>query len=208
MGRIENFKTRGRNRENKQRNPIIAIACEGNNKTEETYYRNFNSKKCIIRFSKGNSTDPVGIVKDLLNFINTEIGREEKDKYYAVFDTDVNQNKQAQIEEAKKLAIENGVEIITSTPAFEIWFLLHFGYSTKCFLSSEDVKEAVKKKIDNYSEKVNVYPIICAKTMDAIKNAKQLEKYQIDLGQTLENENCNPYTAAYKVVEELIKRNK
>ena len=51
MGRLENFKQRGRNRATKKRNPFVVIACEGNNKTEEVYFKNFNSRKCIIRFS-------------------------------------------------------------------------------------------------------------------------------------------------------------
>ena len=45
------------------------------------------------------------------------------------------------------------------------------------------------------------------KTDNAIKNARKVEKHHLDLGQALDNENCNPYTAAYKVVEELMKRN-
>ena len=35
MGRLESFKQRGRNRQNRKRRPIIVIGCEGNNKTEE-----------------------------------------------------------------------------------------------------------------------------------------------------------------------------
>ena len=116
MGRLENFETRGRNRGNRQRNPLIVIGCEGKNKTEETYFKNYNSKKCMIRFSKGNCTDPVGIVNDLVKFINNEIGREKNDKYYAVFDTDINKDSQIQIDEAKNIAKENKIEIITSTP--------------------------------------------------------------------------------------------
>ena len=75
MGRLESFKQRGRNRQNRKRRPIIVIGCEGNNKTEETYFKNFNSRKCIIKLSTGNSTDPVGIVKDLIKFIDNKIGR-------------------------------------------------------------------------------------------------------------------------------------
>lgn len=94
MGRLENFKQRGRNRATKKRNSSVVIACEGNNKTEEVYFKNFNSRKCIIRFSTGNSTEPVGIVNDLLKFIDNDIGRETNDQYYVVLDTDVNQDKQ------------------------------------------------------------------------------------------------------------------
>ena len=206
MGRLENFKQRGRNHQNRTRRPIIAIGCEGNNKTEEIYFKNFNNRDCIIKFSTGNSTDPVGIVKNLVRFINNEIGREENDRYFAVIDTDVNKNKQSQIEEAKKLAKDNGVELITSTPTFEFWYRLHFGFTTKTYYSSEEVQDDIKDKIKGYSKSMNTYLILKEKTDIAIKNAKKVEKHHLDLGQALDNETCNPYTAAYKVVEELIKR--
>lgn len=208
MGRIEQYKPRGRNKNTKTRNPIVVIACEGKNKTEETYFKNYNSRKCIIRFSKGNSTDPVGIVNDLLKFVNTEIGKEPNDKYYAVFDTDVNKNNQSQIDKAKELAEKNGVEIVTSTPTFEFWYLLHFTYTTKIYNSSEEVVDELKTKINGYTKNMNVFPFIKTNTVDAIINAKNVEKYHLNLGQAIDNENCIPYTGAYKVVEELIKRNK
>ena len=160
MGRLENFKQRGRNRATKKRNPFVVIACEGNNKTEEVYFKNFNSRKCIIRFSTGNSTDPVGIVNDLLKFIDNDIGRETNDKYYVVLDTDVNQDKQNKIDEAKRIASENGVEFITSTPTFEFWYILHFGFTTKTYNSSEEVQADVKSKISGYIKSMNTYPDI------------------------------------------------
>lgn len=208
MGRIEDYRTRGRNRGNRSRNPLIVIACEVKNKTEETYFKNYNTRKCIIKFSKGNSTDPIGIVNDLIKFIDTEIGREEKDKYYAIFDTDVNKGIQTQIEEAKAIAEQNGVEIITSTPTFEFWYLLHFGFTTKVYTSSGEVVEELKNKISGYTKNMNTYPILKDSTIDAVNNAKRVENHHIDLGQAVDNENCIPYTGAYKVVEELIKRNK
>lgn len=208
MGRLENFKQRGKNRATKKRNPFVVIACEGNNKTEEVYFKNFNSRKCIIRFSTGNSTDPVGIVNDLLKFIDNDIGRETNDKYYVVLDTDVNQDKQNKIDEAKRIASENGVEFITSTPTFEFWYILHFGFTTKTYNSSEEVQADVKSKISGYIKRMNTYPIIKEHTKLAIKNAKNVEKHHLELGQVLDNEKCNPYTGAYKVVEELIERNK
>lgn len=207
MGRLESFRQRGRNRQNRKRRPIIVIGCEGNNKTEEIYFKNFNSRKCIIKFSTGNSTDPVGIVKDLIKFIDNEIGREDGDKYYVILDTDVNQNKQSQIDKAKKKALDNGVEFITSTPTFEYWYRLHFGYTTKTYHSSEEVQNDIKDKIKGYTKSMNTYPVLRDKTDIAIKNAKKVEKHHLDLEQALDNEKCNPYTAAYKVVEELIKRN-
>lgn len=208
MAGMRRFEQRGRNKHSRKRNPFVIIGCEGNNKTEKLYFKNFHSRDCIIKFAKGISTDPKGIVQDLINYMNSEIDREENDKVYAVFDTDVNQNKQERIEEAKKLAGENGVEIITSTPAFELWFLLHFGYTTKSFASNKDLQNVLKKHIEEYTKNSNTYLSIKNFTQQAIVNAKKLEKYQLNKGQALDNENCNPYTAVYKVVEELIYRNK
>ena len=206
MRRLEQ---RRRNTEQRKRNPFVIIGCEGKNKTEKLYFKNFNSRQCMIKFSKGNSTDPKGIVEDVIRFIkNNQIELEENDKVYAVFDTDVGQNKQQQIEEAKRLAEANGVEIITSTPAFEIWFLLHFGYTTKAFVSNKALQDELEKQIPDYSKSNNTYLTVKDLTGQAIKNAKRLEKYQLNEGQALDSENCNPYTGVYKVTEEFIKRNK
>ena len=206
MRRLEQ---RRRNTEQRKRNPFVIIGCEGKNKTEKLYFKNFNSRQCMIKFSKGNSTDPKGIVEDVIRFIkNNQIELEENDKVYAVFDTDVGQNKQQQIEEAKRLAEANGVEIITSTPAFEIWFLVHFGYTTKAFVSNKALQDELEKQIPDYSKSNNTYLTVKDLTGQAIKNAKRLEKYQLNEGQALDSENFNPYTGVYKVTEELINRNK
>lgn len=209
MAGMRKFEQRKRNTEKRKRNPFVIIGCEGKNKTEKLYFNNFNSRQCIIKFSKGNSTDPKGIVEDVIRFIkNNQIDLEENDKVYAVFDTDVGQNKQQQIEEAKKLAEANGVEIITSTPSFEIWFLLHFGYTTKAFVSNKALQDELEKQILDYSKNNNTYITVKDLTGQAIENAKKLEKYQLNKGQVLDSEDCNPYTGVYKITEELINRNK
>lgn len=206
MAEMRKINQRGRNRHNRKRKPFVIIGGEGNNQTEKIYFKNFHNRECIIKFAKGNSTDPKGIVQDVIKYMEREIDREENDKVYAVFDTDVNQSKQEQIEEARRLAAENGVEIITSTPTFELWFLLHFVYTTKPFTSNKDLQNDLKKHIKGYSKSDNTYFLIKEDTKQAIINAKKLEKYQINKGQVLVNENCNPYTSVYKVVEELLKR--
>ena len=47
MGRLESFKQRGRNRQNRKRRPIIVIGCEGNNKTEEIYFKNLIAENVL-----------------------------------------------------------------------------------------------------------------------------------------------------------------
>ncbi len=76
------------------------------------------------------------------------------------------------------------------------------------YTSSDDVIDDFDGKIDEYKKNKNVYLSIADKTEEAIKNAKKLEKYHLELGQALDSDECNPYTAIYKVVEDLIERNK
>lgn len=205
MGRLE---IRKRNRNNRERKSIVVIGCEGKNKTEKIYLRNYSSRKCILKFSTGNATDPVGMAEDLIRFIkNEDINKKYGDKIYLLIDMDVNQHKQQQVMQAKKMCDEYGIEIIISNPTFELWYILHFEYTTKTYQSSQEVKKDVKTKIRDYTEGMNVFPIIKKQTMLAIENSKSLEKYQEENGQYIFNENCKPYTGIYKVVEELINRN-
>lgn len=204
MGRLEQRK---RNTNKRQRKSVVVIGCEGKNKTETIYFKNFSSRECKIKFSTGIHTNPLGMANDLVEFIkNEDIKTEYGDKMYLLIDTDINQNKQEQIDKAKEICNKNNIELITSTPTFEYWYILHFCYTTKIYQSSEQVKNEMKNKIENYSESMNVYPIIKHKTDDAIKNAKKLEDFQMKNGQDLNNENCNPYTGVYKVIEELKRR--
>ena len=58
---------RGQIKHNKKR-PLIVICSEGGKKSSEYYYfRNFSSRDLRIQFSTGNSTDPKGMLNDLLN---------------------------------------------------------------------------------------------------------------------------------------------
>ena len=176
---MRKFEQRRRNKKNRSKNSFVIIGYEGINKTEKLYFKNFHSKKCIIKFAKGNSTDPKGIVQDIVNYMKSDIEIDDNDKVYAIFDTDVNQSKQKQIEEAKKIAKEKGVEIITSTPTFELWFLLHFCYTTKEFISNNDLQNDLKKYIEGYAKNNNTYLDVKEFTKKAIENNKRLEKYQL-----------------------------
>lgn len=53
---------------------IVLIGTEGRNKTEESYFKNFNQiqNQFIVKFSSGNSTDAMGIVEDVRTSRNNE----------------------------------------------------------------------------------------------------------------------------------------
>ena len=53
---------------------MILIGAEGKNKTELTYFKEFNRKQLAytIKSAKGNSTDPKNIVTDMISSITRE----------------------------------------------------------------------------------------------------------------------------------------
>lgn len=205
---MEKLKQRGRNRKQRERKSFIVIKCEGDNETEQIYFKNFRTRdSIIIKFSDGNSTDPVGMANELVSFIGDEdISSENGDKIYLLIDTDVNANKQKQIDDAKEICDEYGIELITSTPSFEFWYMLHFGYTTGSYSSSKEIKKKMKKKIPGYTENMNVYPIIKDNTDEAMDCAERVEKFHKQNGRKIDSEDANPHTSAYRVLKEIKKR--
>jgi len=199
---------RKRNKNQRRIKSVVAIGCEGKNRTETIYLENFISRECIIKFSTGIHTDPIGMANDLIDFINVEdIKSEYGDKIFLLIDTDINENKQRQINEAKEICSRHGIELITSTPSFEYWYILHYEYTSKSYQNSKQVKKEMKLKISNYSESLNIYPMIEKNTDRAIENAKRIEEYNIINGKDIDSDTANPHTSVYRVVEELKKRN-
>lgn len=193
----------------RKRKAFVILGCEGKNKTETIYFSHFSSRECIIKFSTGNHTDPVGMTNDLIQYMKKmNFNLEDEDKAYLLLDTDVNENKKQQIELAKRICKNENINLITSTPTFEIWYLLHFDFTTKTYQSSKEVKKQIKNKIDNYTENMDIFEILEDKLKQAIENANNLEKFQKNNHKNLEDESCNPYTSVHHLVNELIKRTK
>lgn len=190
----------------KQKNKII-IAVEGKNKTEKLYFDNFDDgkKSYSITIAKGNDTDPLKLVKSLDKEIKKRgLSLSEGDIVFCVFDVDVDPNKNKIINEAIEFAKEKDIKIITSTPCVELWFLLHFEYTTANLTNIEVIKR-LKKFYSNYEKNINIFPNINSNVDVAIKNAKQLEKYQKDNNKKIGTVEANPNTEMYKIVEYLIK---
>lgn len=200
-----------RNRKNRKTKESILFEFEGKNKTEEIYFRNFQKRDnpYNLKFAYGNDTDPVSMVKSLISYMKKEeINTANNDKIYCVFDADININKQKRIDEATRLASENGIAMIISIPCFELWYRLHYSYTSKVISSNKEIINDLKTYIPDYEKNINVYDIIKDKTNIAIENSKRLEKEQTKNGKTFNNINCNPYTSVYKPVEYIMNRNK
>ena len=191
----------------KQKSKIL-IAAEGKNKTEKTYFSNFEDgkKSYNITYARGNNTDPLKLVKMLIKKIDElKLDLQDDDVAYCIFDTDVDTNKNKIIEEAIQLARKNNIKIITSSPCFELWFLLHYDYTT-ANMDSEEVIKRLKEYYPKYEKNINIYPDIIKEIDLAIDRAKKIEKYQIDNNRRIGTVEANPNTEVYKIVEYLMKK--
>ena len=188
----------------KQKNKIL-IAVEGKNKTEKKYFSNFeNGKKSYnITYARGNNTDPLKLVQMLIREIDElKLDLTHGDAFYCIFDTDMDAHKNKIIEKAMQLAHKNNIKIITSSPCVELWFLLHYEYTT-AHMSNEDVIKRLKDYYPKYEKNINIYPDIINNLSLAIKNAKKLEQHQLDTKHKIGTVEANPNTEMYKIVEYL-----
>ena len=191
----------------KQKSKIL-IAAEGKNKTEKTYFSNFEDgkKSYNITYARGNNTDPLKLVKMLIKEIDElKLDLQDDDVAYCIFDTDVDPNKNKIIEEAIQLAKKNNIKIITSSPCIELWFLLHYDYTT-ANMDNEEVIKRLKEYYPKYEKNINIYPDIIKGIDLAIDRAKKLEKYQNDNNRRIGTVEANPNTEVYKIVEYLMKK--
>ena len=142
------------------------------------------------------------MLEDLINYMKKEdISADKQDKIYLVLDTDLEDYKIKELLEVEAICQEKGIEIITSAPTFEIWYLMHFRSNNLVFQSSEAVKKSLKDYIKDYKETKNIYPIISENTAKAIKTAKKCEQRGKETNDN--NYQVNPHTDVYKIIENI-----
>lgn len=200
-----NSKDRNRNRNNRKSKRVILVAYEGKNKTERNYFDSFKGidKNYTIKVVPGNETDPVNLVKHTIEKVKElRLILEDDDRAFCIFDTDINPNKNKQIKESIELAHNNNIEVITSSPCIELWFLLHYEYTT-ANMNSDSVIKRLKGHFPKYNKNCNMYPFIIDKIKKAYDNAKKLENYQKNNGKNIESVEANPYSDIYKIIDEL-----
>lgn len=194
-----------RGQQTRKRRPIILYAAEGDNKTESIYLQNFQARNGprIIQAS-GNRTDPVKMMKQLVKEAKEKgLSVRDGDRAFCIIDTDTGKEKQSQINAASKK--ENDlIKVITSSPCFEEWILMHLRWSTK-YQTSQEAVEELKEKCPGYKKNCNIYPFIKDNQNDAIQNAKRLEEFHREQGRDAHSIDSNPSSEMYKVIELLKK---
>lgn len=180
--------------------PLIVICSEGGKKSSEYYYfRNYANRDLRIQFSTGNSTDPKGMLEDLLKYIyNEDIASEDNCRIFLVLDTDLSEKRISEIKEIEQKCIDNNIEIITSAPTFEIWYLMHYRNNKLKFKTSKEVKKELQNVNGTYTESMDMYKIIKNSTNKAKNIAQLLEQ------QTIKNKedllSSNPHTSIFKIL--------
>lgn len=202
-----NDRDRQRNRNNRRSKRVILVAYEGENKTEKYYFESFNErdKNYIIKAVPGSETDPINLVKQTIKK-SSQLGLslKEDDMAFCIIDTDTNPQKNQQIKEAVELANTRNISVITTSPCIELWFLLHYEFTT-AYMSNDDAMKRLCKHYKKYAKNVNMYPILKDKIKVACDNAKRLEKYQLDNDQVIKSVEANPHSDVYQIIEELEK---
>ena len=187
---------------------IILIGAEGKNQTERKYFKAFNQvqSEYKIMAGKGNNTDPVGVVEDLLKSAKQEeLDLNDGDMLACFIDVDFKNGRDQELRAAMKLARQNNVSVFLSNPCFEIWYLLHFRYSTKLYGSNEEVIKELGSYISDYSKSKDVYDVIENKIDQALLNTKRLEGYHLENG-TNDRLKKLPSTEAYKLIEMILEK--
>ena len=200
------FERKKRNTAKRKQRPVILIVAEGTNVTETQYLRSFQSQnhKCSIKtFIAKHVTDPEGMLKAIQHkWEELELDERKGDRAFIVLDLDCSDEKAALIKDLSRRFEK--VSFIVSNPCFEIWFLLHYRYSTKQYYSSAEAVKDLKKYIPDYEKTTDIYEQLLPKIGKALKNAEDLRTFFLEQGSDWPSNACNPKTDADLLMKHIL----
>lgn len=198
--------------------PVVLIITEGS-KTEPEYFNHFRTrqKNIDVRVVGGRSsageTDYNSLIRKAKEYRDkNDLSSANGDTVWIVADGDVNYNnpnpiekKDAALSRARKLAKQKGIEMIISNPCFELWYLLHFRYTTGFLKDYEAVKKLLTEHISDYEKTNDVFPTLEKHLDEAIKKAKKLEEYHLRNGNSIPfGIAANPFTEVHRLIETIL----
>lgn len=189
------------------------IVCEGG-KTEPNYFRelcaDLRLKTARVRVEPGEFGPSPGQVVKYAESVYEEDAKQGDpfDKIFCVFDRDTHVDFQPAMKRIRDLSDgEKPFAAIVSTPCFEYWLLLHFGYTRQGFHAAgkKSVCDAVIRELrkqaglKQYAKgEKGIYGKIKSKTGNAVKHAERAEKDAEATGET------NPSTRIHALVTQLL----
>jgi hypothetical protein len=180
-----------RQKRDRARNKRYLIVCEGT-KTEPHYLgellHDLRIRPQVVRIAPNDGVSPDRVVAHALELFQEDAaGGDAYDAVYCVFDRDKHTTFDAAVQRTKDLSAA-GQPLITvsSTPCFEFWLLLHFGYTDQPFHAvgkksvGDQAISALKTKpgFGKYDKgKKGIYALLKDKMGDALTHSAQLRKH-------------------------------
>lgn len=205
----QGYKRKERDSGKRHEKHVLLIAAEGKNKTETTYFRNFQRGNVSVKTISGNETSPGQLAERLIDEAD-QLQLKDDDLAVCLVDSDFDIAKDAELKRAdqklqRKRKNRCPVELIVSSPCFEKWYICHFSASSRNYNSNKDVLKDLESYIPNYRKSDNIYPqYLQGKTKTAIANAKRLEENCKSSGLRRHTVAFCPSTEVYKVFEDFL----
>jgi len=175
------------------------IVCEGG-KTEPIYFRALCKDQRLTAAEvrvcgEECGSHPGSVVASAKQ--ERDEAREPFDHVWCVFDRDEHEG----VESVREDARQSRLHVAFSNPCFEIWFRLHFEFSTAPIERDDVISDLGKPRfLGAYEKSADVYPDLLESQPTAIANARKLRKYHNDVN---EGRPENPYTDVDVLVTEL-----
>jgi hypothetical protein len=177
----------------------VLIVCEGE-ETEPRYFRAHCRDRRLTAAEVhvcGPGVDPSQVVEYAKRRRDgARRDREPYDQVWCVFDRDGHTH----FEDARERARALKFQVAFSNPCFELWYLLHFRYSTGHIERDDAAGELRHQHIEGYGKSSDVYDLLCAHQPAALENAGRLREYH---RQALNDETHNPSTSVDQLVNRL-----
>jgi len=186
------------------------IVC-GAEKTEPLYFNDFRRhlQTCgiiiegleVINTQTKNQLPSKLFEYALEKSIEFDFDIESGDSVWCVFDYDeFGQN----ILKSMELKKYEKIHKIVSTRCFELWYLLHYKYSTAFIQNTDGLEKQLSKYMKcKYEKNKSYFKELFDKQEEAIKNAKELVIFHESNGVRPYSQEHNPYTDVFKLVEYL-----
>lgn len=185
---------------NRPLNTLVIIVFGG--ETEAIYFENLEAIRHDLSIKPGIcSNDPERILSEAIRLKEKyrKSTRYNNIETWIVIDKD-----HFDIDNVITKALKQKIKVAYSNVCFEVWYALHFQYTTAQNnakqwerLCKKYLKVPSYSKTKNYNEKLTMY------TQTAIANAKRLENFHS--AQDLPSKK-NPYTSVYKLVDFLLEK--
>lgn len=190
----------GKARQTRKPKRTYLIVCEGK-KTEPNYFTEMRQHHQLSI-----SIEVVGTGYNTITLVEeAERLKKEKrnvyDQIWCVFDKD--DFPEANFTNAIAKAKAKGFKLAWSNECFELWYLLHFTYTTAHLPRKKIFSELETHLGKEYDKNLQgIYASLLSNQQTAITNAEKLEKTQLSDGKTPTK--GNPWTLVHHLIKELL----